>query len=59
MLTARRRLSRSSRRDFDRVHAALARLAVLHRRPGGVDEADERVLVDQLGDALARFRSST
>ncbi len=56
MLQARRRLPRHSRRDFDRIHAALARLAVLHRRPNGVNPAHERILADQLRDALARYR---
>jgi RsiW-degrading membrane proteinase PrsW (M82 family) len=57
MLRARRQLPRGRRGDFDRVHAALARLAVLHRRPGDIDPAAERVLVAQLGEALARFRA--
>jgi RsiW-degrading membrane proteinase PrsW (M82 family) len=48
LLTARRGLPRSQRRDFDQLHAALARLAALHARPAGVDRADEALLVDQL-----------
>jgi RsiW-degrading membrane proteinase PrsW (M82 family) len=57
MLRSRRRLTRPRRREFDRVHAALARLAAAHQRPAGVDTADERVLVEQLDGALARFRA--
>lgn len=59
MLAARRKLPRRTRRDFDRVHAALARLAVLHRRPGGLDPVAERVQVDQLDQALADLRART
>ncbi|MGF1599647.1 MAG: PrsW family glutamic-type intramembrane protease [Acidimicrobiales bacterium] len=55
LLLARRRLPRGQRSDFDAVHAALARLALLHARPGPVDLADELRLVDQ----LQRARAST
>ncbi len=51
MLTARKRLTSAQRGWFDRVHAALARLAVLHDRPGGADPATEQVLVNQLQQA--------
>jgi hypothetical protein len=51
MLIARKRLSADHRRWFDRVHAALARLAVLHDRPGGADAAIEQALVAQLQQA--------
>lgn len=51
MLTARKRLTKLQRRWFDRVHAALARLAVLHDRPGGADPAAEQALVAQLQQA--------
>jgi hypothetical protein len=48
MLAARKRLQKMQRRWFDRVHAALARLAVLHDRPGGADATTEEALVAQL-----------
>ena len=51
MLKARKRLTSQQRRWFDRVHAALARLAVLHDRPGGADRATEHALVAQLQQA--------
>ena len=57
LLRERRRLSRRRRRAFDRVHAALARLALLHDRPTGVDGVDEQVQASQLSDALDRYRS--
>ncbi len=57
MLAARRSLDRRQRRSFDRLHAALARLALLHARAGDghpageIDRAAEAVLVDQLQQA--------
>lgn len=51
MLATRRRLPRHQRRHFDGVHAALARLAVLHARPGPVDPVDEARLVTLLHEA--------
>ena len=51
MLKARQRLNKVQRRWFDHVHAALARLAVLHDRPGGADPATEQALVAQLQQA--------
>jgi RsiW-degrading membrane proteinase PrsW (M82 family) len=48
MLMSRRRLPRRERVHFDALHAALARLAFLHSRPGPIDPADEKRLVDQL-----------
>jgi len=51
MLRARKRLGPQQRRWFDRVHAALARLAVLHDRPGGADPVTEHALVAQLQQA--------
>ena len=51
MLVARKRLTPQQRGWFDRVHAALARLAVLHDRPGGADPATEQALVAQLQQA--------
>ena len=57
MFTIRKRLPRHQRRSFDRVHAALARLALLDRRPGPTDPAVERIYVDQLVEALDEFRS--
>ena len=55
MLRARRRLPRARRRDFDRVHASLARLSLVQE--SGVDPGREPVLADQLGDALTRYRA--
>lgn len=52
MLAVRRSLPRSKRRTFDGVHAALARLAVLHAKPG-VDRTDEARLVNLLYEARA------
>ncbi len=51
ILKARRRLPKAQRPAFDRVHAALARLAALHDRPGGADPATEQALVAQLHQA--------
>jgi hypothetical protein len=48
MLMSRRRLPRRQRVHFDAVHAALARLAFLHSRPGPINPVDEKRLVDQL-----------
>lgn len=48
MLKARRRLPRDQRSRFDAVHTALARLSLLHDRPGPVDQTVENRLVDQL-----------
>jgi RsiW-degrading membrane proteinase PrsW (M82 family) len=57
ILRSRRTIPRRRRRHFDRVHAALARLAALDERPGPRDPVRERVLVAQLDDALRRFRA--
>ena len=51
MLADRRRLPRANRRPFDDLHAALARLAALHARPGTIDPVDEQRLFQQLTDA--------
>jgi hypothetical protein len=51
LLAHRRRLARSHRGRFDDLHAALARLAALHARPGDIDPVDEQRLVSQLTDA--------
>jgi len=48
MLTARRRLTRKQRLKFDALHAALARLSLLHRSPGPIDPDSHWRLVDQL-----------
>jgi RsiW-degrading membrane proteinase PrsW (M82 family) len=48
MRMLRKRLHSQHRRWFDRMHAALARLAALHDRPGGADPGTEQALVDQL-----------
>jgi RsiW-degrading membrane proteinase PrsW (M82 family) len=53
LLRSRRQLPRGQRRRFDAVHASLARLALLHERPGPRDGADEARLAEQ----LARARS--
>ncbi len=57
MLAHRRRLPRRQRRRFDDTHAALARLAALHARPGRTDPVDEQRLVAQLRDARSAWRS--
>ena len=51
LLRMRRRLSRRQRRRFDDVHAALARLSLLHERMNDIDPGVERVLVAQLDEA--------
>jgi len=56
MLSVRRSLPRARRRMFDDVHAALARLAVLHARPT-MNRADEARLVKLLYDARATASS--
>jgi hypothetical protein len=56
MLRSRRRLSRARRREFDRMHAALARLASAQRQPTSVDAERERVLVEQLQRAVREYR---
>lgn len=48
MLRARARCNRAQRRWFDRMHTALARLALLHDRPEAADPAVEQALMDQL-----------
>lgn len=55
LLAARRSLPRRARRRFDEVHAALARLALLHRRLADADPAKEAVLAGQLDDARRRL----
>lgn len=55
VIEARRRIPRRRRRDFDAMHAALARLVLLDDRPGAVDPADERVLGEQLHAARSRL----
>lgn len=51
MLSTRRALSRSQRPYFDKVHAALARLALFYRRQGATDPAAEQLLAGQLQQA--------
>ncbi len=51
MLATRRSLPRAQRRHFDRVHAALARLALFYRRRGAADPATEQLLASQLQQA--------
>jgi protease PrsW len=53
LLRTRRRLRGPQRMRFDATHAALARLAMLHDRPGGADAATEAMLVEQLVRARA------
>lgn len=57
MLSHRRRLPRHQRRRFDDTHAALARLAALHGRPGATDPYEEQRLESQLHDARAGMTS--
>ncbi|HUG84712.1 MAG TPA: PrsW family glutamic-type intramembrane protease [Euzebya sp.] len=56
MLRARRILRPEERRRFDDLHAALARLALLHDRLHGADPESEARLVDQLRRAGTRAR---
>lgn len=51
MARTRRRLTKEQRRWFDRMHAALARLAVLHANPGTPDPGTQQALVEQLQQA--------
>jgi protease PrsW len=51
MLVTRRSLPKPARKRFDAVHAALARLSLLHQRPDGADHESEARLVDQLQQA--------
>ncbi len=51
MLRIRSSLSRSQRKHFDGVHSSLARLALLHSRPGDVDASEEQRLAGQLDRA--------
>jgi RsiW-degrading membrane proteinase PrsW (M82 family) len=53
LTAARKRLPADGRQRFDAVHAALARLALLHDRNGGADHESEARLVDQLRRARA------
>ena len=53
MARTRRRITAEQRRWFDRMHAALGRLAVLHARPGTPDPATQQALAEQL--QRARF----
>jgi RsiW-degrading membrane proteinase PrsW (M82 family) len=55
LLQARRSLPRSRRKHFDAVHAAIARLVLLHDRQP-IDLDAERVLAAQLHDARSRLR---
>lgn len=59
LLRARRAMPRRHRRSFDRVHAALARLAMLHAGLNDVDPDVERVLAIQLEEARAELSRST
>jgi protease PrsW len=58
MLRARRAMPRRARRPFDRVHAALARLAMLHAGLNDIDPDVERVLATQLEEARAELSRS-
>jgi protease PrsW len=60
MLATRRALPRSRRDAFDRVHAALARLALFYRRHGDRDPATEQLLASQLHQArVEQYRTAT
>lgn len=48
LLKARKKLPKEQKKAFDRVHSALARLALLYRRPGELDTVTEQLLADQL-----------
>jgi protease PrsW len=56
MLAIRKRLDRPTKRHFDAMHAALARLAALHARSGPVDAVTEARLVEQLQRARTGVR---
>ncbi len=58
LLRERRKLPRRRRSSFDRLHAAFARLALANDRPGGLDAATERVLVERLRVAIGEFRAT-
>ena len=51
MAKTRRRLTKEQRQWFDRMHAALGRLAVLHARPGTPDPGAQQALAEQLQQA--------
>lgn len=51
MMASRKRLTAAQRKWFDRMHTALARLALLHDRPGGADPQTEELLLAQLQQA--------
>ena len=51
----RKALARPVRKQFDAVHAALARLSLLHQRRGEMDPNDERILATQLDEARRRI----
>lgn len=53
--SARQQVPRRARRSFDQVHAALARLAMLHERLNDLDPVDEQVLTAQLSEARAEL----
>ncbi len=53
MLAARKSLPDQQRHNFDQVHAALARLALYHRRTGEPDPATEQRLAAQLHHAVS------
>lgn len=53
VLITRKATPRDRRAAFDRVHAALARLALFYRREGTGDPAAEQVLANQLQQARA------
>lgn len=53
MKSTRKALPRGQRKAFDKVHSALARLAVLHTREGEIDHAVEELLNAKLQNARA------
>ena len=60
MLKTRRSLDRSQRPHFDKVHAALARLALFYRRQGQSDPNTEQLLAGQLQQArTAQFAAAS
>ncbi len=59
MLATRRAMPRANRQYFDRVHAALARLALFYRRPGEADPATEQLLAGQLQQARTAQLAAT
>jgi protease PrsW len=55
----RKQLPRQTRRTFDLLHASLARLSLIHGRPGPLNTVDEQRNVEALHRANTQLRSIT